>query len=145
MRSMFAARGAGGQRLPTGGHLRRRSTGRFHGVQQPAFEGAAARRDAAVLSDTSLRLRFEVDVQLHEFNGAVGSELTDHREPRHEHADSDQDSIVVASGDQPRQIVEPDSEALHDPQQFEHLEVVCRGLALRTPLGGKLSIEVDEE
>ena len=73
---------------------------------------------------TSLPLGFEVDVELQEFDGAVGSELTNHGEPRYEHADRDEDSVVVSSWDQLRQIIEPDGESLDDAQQFEHLEVV---------------------
>jgi hypothetical protein len=39
---------------------------------------------------------------------------------------ADEYSVVVALVDQPRQHVEPDREAVHDPDQLEHLKVVRR-------------------
>ena len=44
----------------------------------------------------------EVDVELYEFDGSIGSELTDHRERRYERSCGDQDPVVITAWDDRR-------------------------------------------
>jgi hypothetical protein len=117
----------------------------LHDDVDPAFEGAACRLIRTRISDASLQSSSRSMSNCTSSTGAVGSELTDDGESRHEHADGDQDLVVVAVSEEPWQVIETDSEAFHDAEQLEHLEVVRRRFARRTAFGGQLSIEVLEE
>ena len=86
-----------------------------------------------------------IDVELDQFECAVDGELTDDREPGHEHSGRDEDAIVGASRDERREIVPPRSEHFDDAKELEDLEVVDRRLAVRAALRAELAVEIREE
>lgn len=82
---------------------------------------------------------------MNELDRAVCCELANHGEPGKKGSGYHQDSLVVTLCDQPRQVIELDREAIDDPNQLEHLEIVCRRFAVRPALGSQLAVEVLEE
>jgi hypothetical protein len=92
-----------------------------------------------------LPVEFGVEVELNELDRAICCELANHGEPGKKSSGHHQDSVVVTLCDQPRQVIELDCEAIDDPNQLEHLEIVRRRFAVRSPLGSQLAVEVLEE
>ena len=82
---------------------------------------------------------------MHEFDCTICCELADDGETRHEGRRHHQDPVVVTLQDQPRQVVELDREAIDDPDQLEHLEVIRRRFAVRSAFGTELAVEVFKE
>ena len=82
---------------------------------------------------------------MNELDRAICCELANHGEPGKKGSGHHQDSVVVTLGNQPRQVIELNCEAIDDPDQLEHLEIVRRRFAVRFALGSQLAVEVLEE
>ena len=92
-----------------------------------------------------LPVRLEVDVELNEFDRSIGCQLANNGESRNECACDDENPVVGPARYQHGKFMKSDGESFHDAQQLEHLEVVCRGLTVRTALGWQLTVEILEE
>jgi hypothetical protein len=92
-----------------------------------------------------LRGALHVEIELDQLDGAVGCELSDYREPRHEKAGCDQDPIVLAARNDGRELLEPRRKNLDDAKKLEDLEIVRGGFTIRASLRSELTVEVLEE
>ena len=88
---------------------------------------------------------FQIEVELHELDGTVGRELGDDDETSDHHPGRDEGPVVGTARDQLGEVVEPGRKPIDDLEEFEHLEVVCRRLAVGPSLGWQLPIKVLEE
>lgn len=86
-----------------------------------------------------------IQVQFDEFNSSVSCKLTDDRQSRYQNPSRDQDSVLVATIEQPGHVVEVSSKLLDHAKKLINLEVLGRWLACWTALGVELAIKVLEE
>lgn len=109
---------------------------RVEGSCSDAVPGSLAER---------LPVELGVEVELNDLDRTICCELANHGEPGEKRSGHHQDSVVVTLGDQTRQVIEFDCEAIDDPNQLKHLEIVRRRFAIRSALGSQLAVEVLEE
>ena len=102
-------------------------------------------RNGVLVNRCSTTHRPEIDVELDEFHGSVGCQLTDHCQGVNERSRCKKYPVVVRTVDERREVIELGREPLDDGKELYDLEVVGRRFAVPTSLRWELPIEVLEE
>ncbi len=86
----------------------------------------------------------EIDINAHDLDGAIGTELRDDSDRVHESPRRDQDAVVRSTLDERRQVVEARGEGVDNGEQFDRQEVGQRRLAEGTAIRAENLVELFE-